>query len=187
MPPKVKITKDDIICVSLDLIRKNGSSALNARNVAEELKCSTQPLFSNFSTMEELQGEVMKAVYELYLDYSKKEVESGKYPQYKSMGMAYIGFAKEEKELFKLLFMCDRRGKDQRPTVEFETVVEMISESLGITKEKAQLMHLEIWMFVHGIATMIATSFLEPELDLISDMLTDVYQGIRARVLSKES
>ncbi len=33
----------------------------------------------------------------------RKEVESGEYPACK--GMAYIRFAKEEKELFKLLYM----------------------------------------------------------------------------------
>ena len=102
MPPKVKITKNDIIHATLGLIRKEGAGALNARNIATALGCSTQPIFSNFATMEELHGAVTKAAYRLYLDFSKREEESGKYPQYKSMGMAYIGFAKEEKELFKL-------------------------------------------------------------------------------------
>ena len=35
----------------------------------------------------------------------------GKYPPYKASGMAYIRFAKEEKELFKLLFMRDRSDR----------------------------------------------------------------------------
>ena len=35
----------------------------------------------------------------------------GKYPPYKASGIAYIQFAKEEKELFKLLFMRDRTGE----------------------------------------------------------------------------
>ncbi len=181
MPPKVKITKDDIIKIAVELVRANGEKAINARALAAALHCSTQPLFSNFATMEELQEAVMGAAYEIYLSFLKKEAESGKYPQYKSFGMAYIRFAKEEKELFKLLFMCDRKGGGLTPTPDFEASVQMIMEANGVTKEKAWLMHLEMWSCVHGIGTMLATSFLSLEWDLIDNMLTDLYQGIRKR------
>ncbi len=185
MPPKVKITKEDIIKTAVELVRANGEQAINARAIATALNCSTQPVFSNFASMEELQEAVVLAAYDLYLVFLKSEAESGKYPQYKSFGMAYIKFAKEEKELFKLLFMCDRQSKGLTPTADFELSVQMIMNANGITKEKAELIHLEMWSFVHGIATMLATSFLSLEWELISDMLTDVYQGIRARHLAE--
>ena len=186
MPPKVKITKEDIVRVAMNLVRKNGGAALNARNIAAALNCSTQPIFSNFVTMEELQRAVEAAAYEHYLGFLKNDAENRKYPPYKAFGMAYIRFAKEEKELFKLLFMCDREGKDQKPTVDFEASVDMIMRANGITKEKAELLHLEMWACVHGIATMLATSYLTLEWELISDMVTDVYQGTRMRHLSEE-
>ena len=56
--------------------------------------------------------------------------------------------------------------------------VDMIMEATGISREKAELMHLEMWSCVHGIGTMLATSFLSLEPELISEMLTDIYQGI---------
>ena len=52
MPPKVKITKKEIIGAGVELIRKEGAGAINARNIASALGCSTQPIFSNFSTMD---------------------------------------------------------------------------------------------------------------------------------------
>ncbi len=186
MPPKIKITKTDIIKNALDLIRKNGPEALNARNVAASLGCSTQPVFSNFATMEELRAAVTDAAYREYLGFLKKESESEKYPKYKSYGMAYIRFAKEEKELFKLLFMSDRTNADTSPSEDFKEAVEMIMKTNGVTYETALLMHLEIWTCVHGIGVMIATSFLSFEWELVSDMLTDVYQGLRHRHLSEE-
>ena len=186
MPPRVKITKKDIIETALDLIRKNGQESINARSIAGALNCSTQPIFSNFSGMEELEGEVISLAYERYLGFIEKEVESGKYPRYKSFGMAYIRFAKEEKELFKMLFMCDRTGKDLTPTSDFETSVDMIMQANGISKEQASLFHLEMWACVHGIGTMLATSFLELDWELISSMLTDVYQGLRTRLGGEE-
>ena len=185
MPPKVKTTKEDIIKISLELVRNGGLESVNARNVAAALGCSTQPVFSNFATMEELHEAVLLAVYDIYLNFLNSEFESGKYPQYKSFGMAYIRFAKEEKELFKLLFMCDQSRKRRTPTFDFEESVKMIMNANGVTREKAELIHLEMWSCVHGIATMLATSFLTLEWELISDILTDVYQGIRARHLSE--
>ena len=186
MPPKIKITKEDIIATAVSLARESGAEAINARAIAAALNCSTQPIFSNFATMEELQGAVLTAAYERYLAFLKKEAESGKYPQYKAFGMAYIRFAKEEKELFKLLFMRDRNGEGLISTTDFDASVEMIMNNNGITREKAWLWHLEMWTCVHGIATMLATSFLALDWEMISDILTDVYQGIRARHLSEE-
>ena len=186
MPPKVKVTKEAIIKTALELVRINGSGAINARSIAAALGCSTQPVFSNFATMEELQEATVKAAYEQYLFFLKKEVENGKYPPYKAFGMAYIRFAKEEKELFNLLFMHDREGKELVPSPDFEESVQMIMSANGIERKKAELIHLEMWISVHGIGTMLATSFLSLDFELISNILTDIYQGIRTRHLSKE-
>ena len=185
MPPKVKITKNDIIETAIDLLRKNGESAINARSIASALNCSTQPIFSNFATMEELQEAALTEAYNLYLRFLQKETESEKYPKYKSFGMAYIRFAKEEKELFKLLFMRDRTKENTSPSPDFEESVQMIMDANKITKEQASLIHLEMWSCVHGIGTMFATSFLSLDWELISTMLSDVYQGIRAKHLSE--
>ncbi len=186
MPPRVKITKEEIINTAVSVVRKSGAQALNARTVAAALNCSTQPIFSNFETMEELQKAVISSAYELYLGFLKREYESGKYPAYKSYGMAYIRFAMEEKELFKLLFMRDRSGEDTSTSPDFEEAEQMIIKANGVSPEKARMIHLEVWTCVHGIGVMIATSFLPLEWALIDDMLSDVYLGIRARHLTEE-
>jgi len=185
MPPKVRITKQSITETALALARESGESAINARSVAAALGCSTQPVFSNFATMDELKDAVISAAYECYLGFIEREVKSEKYPKYKAFGMAYIRFAKEERELFKLLFMCDRSNKSLIPTTDFEQSVEMIMNANGISKEKAEMMHLECWVCVHGIAAMLVTSFLEMDFELISNIVTDIYMGIRARHLSE--
>ena len=181
MPPKIKVSKNEIIKTTLELVRKHGEGSLNARNIASELSCSTQPIFSNFSGLEELRKAVIENAYKLYLEFLENEVKGGKYPKYKAFGMAYIRFAREEKELFKLLFMCDRKGKQFTPTVDFDASVKMNMEQNGLTEEKARLFHLEVWTAVHGIATMLATSFLEFKWDFISEIVTDIYQGLKFR------
>lgn len=186
MPPKVKITKTDIINTALEIIRANGAQAVNARSIAAALNCSTQPIFSNFASMEALDQEVLCAAHELYLGFLRRDLESGFHPEYKALGVGYIRFAQEEKELFKLLFMRDREGAALDTTSDFEASVEIIMKSNGVTRQTAEIMHFEMWIFVHGIATMLATSYLTLEWELISTMTSDVYQGIRARHLSEE-
>ncbi|MBE5764731.1 MAG: TetR/AcrR family transcriptional regulator [Clostridiales bacterium] len=185
MPPKVKISKEDILQTAIELVRKGGEEAVNARAIAGALNCSTQPIFSNFASMEELQGGVLAYAHGVYLSFLKAESEKQEYPKYKAFGMAYIRFAKQEKELFKMLFMRDRSGEPLIETQDFSESVQMIMQANCVSKQTAERMHLEIWTCVHGIATMLATSFLNLEWELISNILTDVYQGLRAKHLKE--
>ena len=57
----------------------------------------------------------------------------------------------------------------------------------GVSEEVAKLIHLEMWTFVHGLAVMIATSFFPLDWNLISDMVSDVYYGIRLKHVERSS
>ncbi len=180
MPPKIKVTKEDIINAAVDLVRQSGEQGINARNIAVMLNCSTQPVFSNFSTMEELRIAVVKKADQLCQEYIQKEIESGKYPTYKASGMAYIRFAKEEKELFKLLYMRDRTGETIPEDTDINKKMEaIVYQNTGMESSEVKLFHLEMWAYVHGIATMYATGFVDLDWELVSKMCTDAYQGLR--------
>jgi AcrR family transcriptional regulator len=180
MPPKVKVTKDEIVNAAVEIVRKSGAAALNARTVASALNCSTQPVFSNFATMEELRLAVVEKANVLCGDYIRREMESGNYPPYKASGIAYIRFAKEEKELFRLLYMRDRSGETIPESDDLENQMEtMVRNNTGLSDSDAKLFHLEMWAYVHGIATMFATGFLNLDWELVSRMLTDSYRGLR--------
>lgn len=182
MPPKIKVTKEEIMNAAVDIVRREGAQALNARNIAAALDCSTQPVFSNFATMDLLRMAVVQKADGLCRDYMQREMESGQYPAYKANGMAYIRFAKEEKELFKLLYMRDRSGELIPENTELTGSMEkIVQENTGLAGNDVKLFHLEMWAYVHGIATMFATGFLDLEWQLVSQMLTDAYQGLRKR------
>lgn len=178
MPPKVKITKEDVLFASLDLVRQGGLEALNARAIARVLKCSTQPIFRVFDSMDDLKAAVIGRIGECYNVFFDNYIRREDVPPYKATGLAYIFFAKEEKELFKILFMRDRNGKTEaEEDHSFKVAVERIMEATGMPREAAARFHLDMWLFVHGIATMLATSYLDLGEDLISELMTDAYQG----------
>ena len=188
MPPKVRITKEDIVTASVNMVREQSVEVLNARAIAAHMGCSTQPIFSNYASMDELKQDVMQQAYNLYLHFLEKEAENNQYPKYKASGMGYIRFAKEEKELFKLLFMRDRSNESMNDDFDdfTQAIIQGLGKSLGLSYENAKRYHLQMWIYVHGIATMMATSYLSLEWDDISALITDVYEGMKKQYVKEE-
>lgn len=188
MPPKVKFTREQIITAALNVTRKDGIVGLTARGLAAELGSSAKPIFGLFQNMEEVQKEVIVAANALYQSYISRGMTEGKYPPYKASGIAYIQFAKEEKELFKLLFMRDRTDeKIEENREEIRPILDLIMKNLGIDENEAYFFHLELWLYVHGIATMIATYYLEWDIEFIDKALTDAYQGLKNRYVTRST
>lgn len=180
MARKLMFTKDDILNAALDITRESGFNAVTARAIGAKLGTSYRPICSFFKNMKDVQQGVIDRANELYQSYLKEDMSSGKYPPYKASGMAYIRFATEEKELFKLLFMRDRTEEEKNKVfAETEILVELICKQVNISKENAKLFYLEMWTYVHGIATMIATGFFDWNEELCSKTLTDTYRGLK--------
>ena len=187
MPRDFLFTKDEILKAALDLTREKGFAAVSTRALGEKLGTSSRPVFSHFTNMGEVQRAIIEAANDLYQTYRKEETASGRYVPYKASGMAYIRFAKEEKELFKLLFMRDRSGEPIKENpVEMDSLIGLISKQVNIEKKEAKLFYLEMWAFTHGIASMIATNYLAWDEAVISRALTDVYEGLKHRYESGE-
>lgn len=186
MPPKFKFTREEVIAAATDLTREDGITAVTARGLASKLGSSPKPIFGLFQNMEEVQEEVLRAADALYESYIQTDMANGKYPPYKASGMAYIRFAKEERELFKLLFMRDRTMEEKSDEKSLDEFTSLIQKNIGISKEEAVLFHIEMWLYVHGIATMIATGYLDWDTEFVSNILSDAYHGLRNRFCERK-
>ena len=181
MPPVQKTGKNEIINASFDIVREEGFDNLNARAIAKKLGVSTQPIFSNFKNMEDLKMEIIKKASSFYFAMLEEEERDGKYPPLKSRGMGYIRFAREERNLFRLLFMDKRQHGVAFPTDDATKEIRLISDSLSFREDKASRMHALLWFFVHGIASLIVTESLKLSEEDISAALTDTYLGLKSR------
>lgn len=178
MPAKKQITKEDILNSAFEIVRESGIEALNMRSIANRCNCSTQPIYLSFANAEELKKQIALKVLDVFNKFIGNEINSGKYPEYKAVGMGYIRFAKEEKELFKFLLMNDEMSKTGLEKDSYEKSVFIIMKNYGITHEQAFRLHIEMWLFVHGIATMCLNGYLGDDMDEISNMITDVFNGL---------
>lgn len=177
MPPKVKFTREDVLRAAFELASAQGMEALNARAIAARLGSSTQPLFRVFSNMDQLRAEVTRMAYDKCYEYMDKQ-DDPDMPRYKRAGMGYIRFAREEPQLFRMLFMRDRSGMDQSPDDRYADVLQTSSEATGLDMETTKLFHLHMWVYVHGLATMAATNYLELDDELISTLLTGHFRAM---------
>lgn len=179
MPPIIKIKKEDILNIAYQIAREEGIEKINARYVAKKLNCSIQPIFYNFKTMEELKKEVMDKIICTYKSYVYGSLDKNK--PYKQMGLGYIEFAKKEPILFQTIFMS-KNDSDIKTFLESDGNIELIKECVGNTtklnNDDIGKFHTKMWIFTHGIASLIATNtctFTDEEID---DLLTNQFNAL---------
>lgn len=180
MPPKAKFTKEEVIAAALDILRENGREGITARALGAKLQSSARPVFTLFSGMEEILSETEKAARRLYDGYVNAGLKEA--IPFKGVGMAYLRFAKEEPKLFQFLFLSERKGTTVSILPElddnYEAILSSIVNSYGMDAERAKTLYLHLWVFTHGIASLVASkacSFTEEEM---SAMLTEVFIGL---------
>ena len=103
MPPKQRITREMILERSFEMFCREGMEVVNARSVAKALNCSTQPIFSYFSGMEDLKSALEQKAKELFETALKVEDQPG--DPLINIGCAYTRFAADQPCLFTHLFM----------------------------------------------------------------------------------
>ena len=182
MPPRERITKAQIVDAAVALIRREGEAALSARSLSGELRCSTQPIFRCFSSMEEVRGAVLDRIHREYLTFMTNYCAASSFPAYKASGMAYIAYAGAQPNCFRMLFMRGRRGDESGPeTADWEPTIRAVAAATGLSYAQAERFHLALWATVHGLAVMGATGYLTLPEQTVGEILSDVYLGLREK------
>lgn len=159
MPPIKKYSKEEIITTTYNLVAKEGFEKVNARRIASLLGCSVQPIFHNFANMEELEKEVTQRIHEKYQEYMCN-IDYSKEKPYKQMGLAYIKFAHDYPEFFKILFMQKTTLSAENFIVSDDTgnnVIKIGQELTNLSYDEQKKFHVKVWIFTHGIACLEAT------------------------------
>lgn len=159
MPPKVKFTKKEITDAALNVVRKYGIDGLTARRTAEQLKTSTHPIFTYYDTIDELKRDVYEAAKNIH----KERIELGlkeKIP-FLGVGMQYLAFAKEDPELYKLLYLTKPDGAVGGAMDSLKLSQELVRESVmriyNVDAFTADCYYRDLWLVVFSFATLIVT------------------------------
>ncbi len=159
MARKESITITDILNTAFTLTREEGIAGVTARNVAKKAGCSTQPIFRVYHSMEELWRAVYEKAVSFFEDYYEFYPKMGDTP-FLNIGMAYISFAREEKNLFKLLFIEEMEQKKSLYEILNGSQGSLVAEIRKASQdgcEKPEEMFMRMWLFIHGAACMCLT------------------------------
>ncbi len=159
MPPSVRFSREAVLDAAYQLVRREGPAALNARAVARELGGSTQPIFRLFSGMEELRTAVIDQALLVWKNQLRQRLQDSRFP-YLSIGMSYLLFARDEPELFKLLFMRDRVSDGSVTDYNMAWGIPLIENAVKVDVETAAKLYERNWLFCHGLAVTIATKYI---------------------------
>jgi AcrR family transcriptional regulator len=188
MPPKVKISKESIMEAAFQLLKEEGISKLNARDLAKSLKCSVQPIFRTFHQMDNLKKELYNYVERLFDEFMESGMQKHQIP-FLGIGLAYIEFAKTEKNLFKFLFMSDEfKGRNLLQMIKDESsqeIISIISAMSGLNFEQSQELFLSVWLITHGIASLMATNDCDLEESQIEVILMNAFTGMKVQLKTK--
>lgn len=159
MAPRNKFTREEMVEAAVRVVREKGIDALTAKALASELGVSTQPVFTCFHTIEEAKREVRTAAERMYDSYMEEGLHM-KVP-FLGVGMQYINFAKEEPQLYRLLFLTTSEDGSSSVMDALHHSQNLVRESLQqtyhIDAQTADRYYRDMWLVVHSLATLVVT------------------------------
>ena len=180
MARKKTITRDQILNAAYEVVAKEGFSRFTARNIAAKMKCSTQPIYLEFKNMDELKKVLVKEIItKLSTKMLSKEVTGNKLVD---LGINYIEFAIEEKQLYKALYL---EGETEIADLEeysydyfYHTVIQG-TEYEELSKDKLLSLYTGFWIVVSGVAALTSSSIITPTREEIIELLEDSFDMMK--------
>lgn len=152
MPPKQRITREMILERSFEMFCREGMEVVNARSVAKALNCSTQPIFSYFSGMQDLKITLEEKAKEQFQAALQVDDQPG--DPLVNIGCAYTRFAAEQPHLFAHLFLM-LQDDSLYPFVSEERREDLLcreAEYTGLTREQTEKLCTQMSIYIHGLA-----------------------------------
>jgi len=171
MPPKQRITREMILERSFEMFCREGMEVVNARSVAKALNCSTQPIFSYFSGMEDLKTALEQKAKELFESALKVDMMPG--DPLINIGCAYARFAAEQPCLFTHLFMLNK-DDPLYPFISEENRTDLVrreAEYTGLTIKAAWHLYVHLSVYIHGLAAVRAAKKCDFSPEQMSEMI----------------
>lgn len=147
---------------------------------SEQLNCSTQPVLYYFSTVE----DIKKAVYEKADTYHTNYImnlENDYGNPLLTIGMNYIKFAIEERNLFCFIFQSNEFSGtnlfDLLNAEELSPLLMVLQQQLELSQDLTKEIFSTLFIFVHGYASLFANNQMFYDEEQLINALTKVFYG----------
>lgn len=181
MPAIAKVTKEMIIDAAFEIAKEMGAENITARTVSQKLGCSTQPVLYHFKTIEDVRIAAHRKAGEFHINYVTNI--SGKYERpMLEVGMRYIQFAVEEKNLFRFLYHSNYDTgvslSDWLTGKNFDSLYPILKRQAEVDERQAYSIFSQIVLVTHGIASLLANNAMVYDEAYCVNTLSNAYFGI---------
>ena len=181
MPAIAKVTKEMIMDAAFEIAKEMGAENITARTVSQKLGCSTQPVLYHFKTIEDVRIAAHKKASEFHMHYVTNL--SGKYERpMLEVGMRYIQFAVEEKNLFRFLYHSNYDTgvslSDWLTGKNFDSLFPILKRQAEVDEQQAYSIFSQIVLVTHGIASLLANNAMVYDEAYCVNTLSNAYFGI---------
>ncbi len=180
MPPIAKIDKESIVEYATQMVRETGWDSINARSLAKKAGISTKPLYRLYKNMDEIKALVYERIYEEYDSFINDHVDKQK--ALITLCVAYVEFAKLNKNMFKCLFLANNLKWTSIDDVLNEkwnqsTIINLVNKA-GYNFDSAKSLFMHLWLYANGLATLIATNDIDIDDDDIIKRIVKIYKEL---------
>lgn len=173
---KTEISKELILHEALQLLIREGYSAVNIKTLARQIGCSTQPIVWQFENM----AGFRQALAEYALDYANRKMtptSDNGFEAFTEVGAAYADIAFDEPELFKYLYL---NGGSEYYIGELDMIaamtdnrelVESIAETFTIHINDAAAYLTNSIIYSTGILSMIVSNVMKCDKEKAKQMI----------------
>ncbi len=179
MSRKIKFNTQELLDTAFCMTQEEGFLQVTARKLAAKANCSTQPIFRAYSGMPELMEALFEKCILYYQAYYLTYNKANKTP-FIDLGMAYIEFAKTEKNIFQLLFLSTYRGERSLYEVlngKDNFVALEINKAKQAGCKNASEVFMKMWIFIHGAACMSVTGDYDLSIEDTQVLLEEQYNA----------
>lgn len=160
MPAVIELKKENVVKVAVRMVNNNGWDSINARSLAKELGVSTKPLYRIYNNMDEIKSDIYDEIYRQYDEFITSRIDNKK--ALLTLSIAYVEFASEYKNLFISLFLSNNLKWKTLDDVLNEkwnqsTIINLVNKH-GYSFEEAKSLFMNFWLYVNGLATLLATN-----------------------------
>ena len=178
MPRSVQITKEKILTAALDVLIREGYSAVSIKSIARELNCSTQPIAWQFGNMDNMREALTKEAV-AYANQKMMPTSTNCIEAFWQIGYGYINLAFDTPNLFRFVYMGEsknycRGGFNSILTDKGNAVlIDKLYPYLNISREQAEMLFQRMIVYTHGMVSLVVAGVLNCTKEQVYSIVKD--------------
>lgn len=160
---KKTITREAILRAAYEVISKEGFSRFTARNVAQKMNSSTQPIYLEFRNIEELKEAAIQEIFENLSETILEKEQTGN--RLVDVGVNFVEFAKNERSLYRALYIEEYVGMKKIQKYTYDYFLQLIATDENfkdLTPEEREYLFTRFWIVTTGLASLMISEVLTP-------------------------